>query len=212
MSKKNTRTSSQDSKSPIVISVAKYGLVGTLITALFGLAGVGLTAYLNNPVVVIPIKTLSVTFLTSHSRYVTAMDNQAGWNWQLRAETKNLGEWEKFLLSCVDDSQVAFIDYHRRYVTAMDDQAGQKWELRAETKNLGEWEKFTLVETKTGRELLCSAVFKLLQQGSVAVAIKTYHGRYVTAMDDQAGQKWELRAETKNLGEWEKFMMIPLAP
>ncbi len=43
-------------------------------------------------------------------------------------------------------------------------------------------------------------------------ALKTFHGRYVTAMNDQPGFNWELRAETGTLGDWEKFTLILLSP
>ena len=131
----------------------------------------------------------------------------AGRDWVLRAETQNLGDWEKFTLLCQDNGQVAFETHHGRYVTAMD--AGWDWVLRAETQDLSDWEKFTLVDAETGTDLPCSEVSQLLlQQGEVTVALKTYHGRYVTAMD--AGWDWVLRAETRSLSYWEKFVLILL--
>ncbi|RME42698.1 MAG: hypothetical protein D6791_17110, partial [Chloroflexi bacterium] len=120
----------------------------------------------------------------------------AGWDWVLRADTQNLGDWEKFTLLYQGNNQVAFKTYHSRYVTAMD--AGWDWVLRAETQELGDWEKFTLVDAEAGTELSCSEVCqRLLQQGEATVALRTYHGRYVTAME--AG--WVLRADAQSLSD-----------
>jgi hypothetical protein len=47
MSKKTPRRRSQASKSPVEVIVAKYGLFGTVITALLGLIGVSLAAYIS---------------------------------------------------------------------------------------------------------------------------------------------------------------------
>jgi len=43
---------------------------------------------------------------------------------------------------------------------------------------------------------------------SEVITIKTFHGRYVTAMD--AGWDWEIRAEAEMLGDWEKFVLLYL--
>jgi tetratricopeptide (TPR) repeat protein len=45
---------------------------------------------------------------------------------------------------------------------------------------------------------------------SMAVALVTYHGRYVTAMNDEGSPGWVLRAETNVLKDWEKFTLFCL--
>jgi len=39
-----------------------------------------------------------VAIRTFCDRYVTAMDDQPGWNWELRAETSGVSDWERFKL------------------------------------------------------------------------------------------------------------------
>ena len=136
------------------------------------------------------------------------------WDWVLRAErekSKGVDCWEKFTLLCLDNSKVALKTHHGRYVTAMG--ADRDWVIRAErqeSQGVGDWEKFTLVEPETEKELSCSeAVFRLLEQGNVRIALRTHHdGRYVTAMNDEDNRDWVLRAETKTLSDWEKFTVI----
>jgi hypothetical protein len=149
------------------------------------------------------IRSETVVLRTSRDRYVTAMDDQPGWNWELRAETRNLGDWEKFTLLCLNNGKIALKTHHDRYVTATD--ATYEWKLRAETRNLGDWEQFTVVNAETEKEVPCSEVFGLFEQ----IALRTSHGRYVTAMNDQPGWNWELRAETRSLSYWEKFTLAP---
>ena len=147
-----------------------------------------------------------VALITFHGRYVTAMG--ADRDWVLRAETTELKDWEKFTLLCLDNGKVALKTHHDGYVTAMG--ADRDWVLRAETTELKDWEKFTLVEADTGEQLPCLEAFKLFGQDSVRVALKTHHDRFVTAMNDQPGWDWELRAETRTLSDWEKFELVPL--
>jgi tetratricopeptide (TPR) repeat protein len=78
-----------------------------------------------------------------------------------------------------------------RYVTAMAEDRG--WVLRAETIVAKEWERFTL---------LCLHNDK--------IAFKTYHGRYVTAMNGESDRDWRLIAETNVMGVWEMFYPIDL--
>jgi hypothetical protein len=40
---------------------------------------------------------------------------------------------------------------------------------------------------------------------SEQVAIRTYHNKYVTAVNNKPGWSWELRAETETVGAWETF-------
>lgn len=147
-----------------------------------------------------------VALITFHGRYVTAMG--ADRDWVIRAETTKLKDWEKLTLLCLDNGKVALKTHHDRYVTAMG--ADRDWVLRAETAELKDWEKFTLVEADTGEQLPCLEAFKLFGQDSVRIAFKTHHDRYVTAMDDQPGWDWELRAETRTLSDWEKFELVLL--
>jgi hypothetical protein len=151
---------------------------------------------------------LAVALQTYHGRYVTAMDNGGTWDWVLRAETRKLSDWEKLTLFCLDDGKVAFQTYHGRYVTAMDNGGTWDWVLRAEAQKLSDWEKFTLVNAANGRNLPCSEAVKLLGQGGVSIALQTYHGRYVTAMDNGGTWDWVIRAETQKLSGWEKLRII----
>lgn len=125
----------------------------------------------------------------------------------LRAETTTISTWEKFTLLCLDNDRVALETFHDRFVTATDGQLDGNWVLRAETRDRLAWEEFTLVEAESGEELPCAEVFKQLEQEDVRIALKTCHGRFVTAMDDQPGWNWELWAETENVSDWEKFTL-----
>jgi hypothetical protein len=44
-----------------------------------------------------------------------------------------------------------------------------------------------------------------LSQPTTTVALRTYHGRYVTAMNNEGNRDWVLRAQTQELKDWEKF-------
>ncbi len=149
----------------------------------------------------------TVAFKTFHDRFVTAMG--ADRDWVLRAETRQISDWEKFTLICLDNGKVALTTSHGRYVTAMNDQPGFDWELRGETNVLSDWEKFTVIDPDTEEQLTCMRVFELLEQGEVRIALQTYHNRYVTAMNDEPGRDWKLRGETNELRDWEKFTVIP---
>ncbi len=134
------------------------------------------------------LQTEVIAIKTFHGRYVTAMD--AGWNWELRAETEVLGDWEKFVLLHLDNGKVALKTFHGRFVSATDNTGCCDWVLRAETRERGMAEEFTLVDLGNGK-----------------VAFETYYGRYVTAFD--AGRCWMLRAETQKLSTWEEFTVVP---
>ena len=95
--------------------------------------------------------------------------------------------------SVVVSETVAFMTFHGWYVTAMDDKddaTGEitDWKLRAKTSWIDNWEKFTLFCLDNGK-----------------VALRTYHGRYVTATDANGG--WVLRADTNNRLAWEEFTL-----
>jgi hypothetical protein len=144
-----------------------------------------------------------VTILTFHGRYAAATDDTE--DWKIEAKSKLLGDTGRFDLICLDDGQAAFKTYYGRYITAMDGGWDPSWVLRAETASLNDWEKLTLIDPQTGQPLQCQDVLAQLGQGSVVVAFKTFHNRYVTAMWQDWG--WVLRAETTTLGDWEKFTL-----
>ena len=151
------------------------------------------------------VSTMTVALRTYHGRYVTAMDNGGSWNWVLRAETHTLSDWERFTAICLDDGKIALQTYHGGYVTAMNDEDDREWKL-AQTQELKDWEKFTLLNAETGTQLPCLDAFKLFRKGEVSIALRTYHDRYVTAMDN--GYDWKLRAQTQELKDWERFTVI----
>jgi hypothetical protein len=134
------------------------------------------------------IQTKVVAIETFHDRYVTAMDDQPGWNWELRAEAETVSTWERFRLLYLDNGKVALKTHHNRFVTAAGD-AGSCNILRAESRDRGETEEFIL-ESLNGSK----------------VALLTAHRYYVTAGDD--GRCWLLRAETEVQGGWEEFELI----
>jgi hypothetical protein len=150
----------------------------------------------------------TVALLTHHGRYVTDVNDKN----DLRAETKDLTDCEKFTLFCLDDDKVALKTCHGWYVTALNDEGDRDWKLRAYTKELNDWEKYTLFDVENERKLSCPEVLGLLKQGSVVIALKTHHGRYVTAQNDEGDRDWKLRAYTKELNDWEKFTLIPCQP
>lgn len=129
-----------------------------------------------------------VAIKTFHGRYVTAMDED--WNWELRAETATISDWEKFVLLYLDNGKVALKTYHGRFASATDDIGCCNWVLIAEAKERGICEEFTLVDLGNGR-----------------VAFETCYGRYVTALN--AERCWILRAETQTLGAFEEFTIVP---
>jgi len=143
-----------------------------------------------------------IALRTYHGTYVTAMD--ANKDWKL-AQTQELKDWEKFTLLCLDDGKVALRTYHGTYVTAMNDEDDRDWKL-AQTQELKDWEKFTLFNAETRTQLPCLDALKLFRNGEVNIALRTYHGRYVTAMDANKG--WVIRAQTRELKDWEKFTVI----
>jgi formylglycine-generating enzyme required for sulfatase activity len=195
LSEARTRKARQVRLRCLVVSAALILLVGV----------VAVIAWLTRPT------KLTVALKTYHGRYVTAMNDKEGRDWEIRAETSTLGNWERFTLLCVDDGKAAFQTYHGRYVTAMNDEEGRDWELRAETTTLSDWETFTIIEPETEKKLRCSEVLRSLRQGDVRIALMTRHGRYVTATNDEDDRDWALRAETGTLGDWEKFVVEPLS-
>ena len=208
------------------VIVAIIGVIATLITTI----GIIIVAIIQNrssqEIVIIPtdtpipipketpVPTITPTppviaLLTTHGNYITAFDGESEWNWGLRAEAKTLNDWEKFRLICLDDGKAAFITHHGRYVTAMGDDLD--WELRAETLELKEFETFTLFDADTETHLTCPEVVEsLYADGQARIALQTYHGRFVTAMDGTEDWNWIIRAETKNLLASERFVAVLL--
>jgi hypothetical protein len=157
-----------------------------------------------------------VVLITAHNRYVTAMG--ADWDWVLRAEADRVGDYEEFSLLCQDDGKVALRTWHKtgdgdnRYVTAMG--ADGDWLLRAETDVIDLYEQFTLLDADTGKPRPCSDVVESLESdGKARMAFETYHekdgkNRLVTAMGTD--WDWVLRAETNELGAYERFTVLSL--
>jgi hypothetical protein len=138
----------------------------------------------------IVVRSESVAILTYHETYITAMKDEKGWNWELRAETDTVSHWEKFTLLYLDNRKVALMTDHGRFVSATGDDGCCNWILRAETLDRGESEEFTRVDLDDGR-----------------VAFKTNQGRYVSARSGE--ERWRVVAQPGGLNDWEKFELIP---
>jgi hypothetical protein len=156
--------------------------------------------------------TPKVAFQTTHGRYVSAMGNDE--EWLIIAQAFSIDDYERFTLLCLDDGRVAFQTWHtkdgkNRVVSAMGED--KDWILMAETNVIDAYEKFTFFDADTGIQRSCLEVVESLEaDGKVRIALYTYHGRFVTAMDGNWDPPWLLRAETHELGESEKFLMILL--
>jgi hypothetical protein len=168
-----------------------------------------------------------ITLLTTHNKYVTAGNGEDIWNWAVKAKATTISYWEKFWVSCLDDGRFALLTHHGNYVTAMDDgikldgSGKWDWELRNETHMLDRFEMFTFFDPHTKpeeKEVKCEEVIESLSLGNIEIALKTYHGRYVTAMDNgmkisgSGNWDWELRAETFDLQASEIFTATLLSP
>ncbi|MCB9420757.1 MAG: hypothetical protein H6667_13200 [Ardenticatenaceae bacterium] len=150
-----------------------------------------------------------IAIQTTHGHYFTAFDSASQEAWAIRAETATIGDWEKFKLLCLDDERAAFMTVHGRYLTALDED--WNWILKAETTDLQEFETFTLFNADSGAQLDCTAVVASLYANQQArIALKTWHGRYVTAMDNTDNWNWVIRAETHELLANEKFTAVLL--
>jgi len=133
-----------------------------------------------------------IALKTHHDRYVTAMGAESDW---VLSQTVELTDCGKFTSIYLNDGKIAFKTCYDRYVTAEDDTAEDEkkdWVLRAETTEIRAWEEFTPI---------------LIYSDSGKVAFKTYHDRYVTAMD--AASDWVL-SQTVELTDCGKFIMISL--
>jgi len=154
------------------------------------------TMTLTPPDILTPTPTPAVTrstrvaILTFHETYVTAMNDQQGWDWELWAKRDTVKDWEKFFLLYLDNGKVALKTDHGKFVSATRDDGCCNWILKAETPHRGESEEFSLINAGDGK-----------------IAFKTYQGTYVSATS--AEQCWRVRAETRKPGDWEKFTLIP---
>jgi hypothetical protein len=148
------------------------------------------------------VESATVAIMTFHDRYVTA--GQADRDWLLTAELTELGAWETFTLLCLANDKVALKTDHDRYVTAW--QGDRDWVLTGEMTALDTWEMFTLINAETGEQLPCSEGFELIAQGNAKIALKTDHGRYVSAL--LADEDWVLKGEATVLDTWEAFTVV----
>jgi hypothetical protein len=137
------------------------------------------------------IRSEFVGIQTHHGTYITAMDDQPGWDWELKAQENEIKDWERFTLLYLDNGKVALKTDHGRFVTATGDDGCCNWILRAKTTTLR-----------------VSDEFKLIDLGNGMVAFETHRGRYVSATGP--GQSWRVRAEATNVDDWEKFTLIDL--
>jgi hypothetical protein len=164
----------------------------------------------------IPDKEVKVAFKTAPGHYVTAMGSD--YDWILRAETTNRGDFEEFTLRCLGKDKISLQTWHdkdgiNRYVSAMG--ADRDWILMAETNVLDDYERFTLIDANTGTPLSCTKMIQSLKSsGTIKIALGTYHEkdgkqRLVTAMNEE--WDWILRAETNALFASEIYTVILLS-
>jgi len=128
-----------------------------------------------------------VALRTFHERYVTAMDDQLGWDWELRAHTEWINYWEIFTLIWRGNDTIALKTFHGKYVTAMD--AAQEWVLEGKKdSSIGACEKFTLEHHPDNK-----------------VAFYTCHNKYVSAKEGD--EEWLLK-QAKDPWGWEMFVLV----
>ncbi len=97
---------------------------------------------------------------------------------------------EKFTLIYLGD-KAALRTSQGRYVSVM---PGDPWPLKAEmlAQAPGSDQQFTLINLDDGR-----------------VALRTVYNKYLTALNDEPGRNWEIRASADEMLAWEKFTLIP---
>jgi hypothetical protein len=138
-------------------------------------------------------------------------------DWILRAETTDLGDYERFNMLCLGNGKVAFQTFHttdgkNRYVTATDD--GKGWLLFTLTTDRLAWEEFIVFDPGSNQPLPCVRVFGRLSQGESQVALQTFHtvwkkNRFVTAKSE--ADRWKLVAETLDLTDEARFTLVPIS-
>jgi hypothetical protein len=134
-------------------------------------------------------------------------------SWVLRAETSVVDKSEILTLYCLRSGKVALKTAHDKYVTATHDRDGRDWVLWAHSDGIKASQRFALYDVDTEQRVPCrNALDRVGQNQLLVVGLRTIHRRYVTAMDDQQGWDWELRAETRNLYAWEEFMVVTPTP
>ena len=157
---------------------------------------------------------LRVALKTTHDRYVSAMG--ADHNWLLIAQAFGIDDYEKFTLLCQDDGQAVLQTWHKnqadkhRVVTAMMNDGDWDWMLRAETGVIDTFEKLTLFDASASEQQCSKMIESLLEKGEITISLRTYHNRFVKAMDGAWHMPWVLRAETGIMGASEKFRMTLL--
>ncbi len=77
MSKKKSQPSTKNTKSPIEILIAKYGLWGTIITAIVGLVGVGISGYLTYAGIRLQVEAPIIATQTAQSDQLTWVSSSA---------------------------------------------------------------------------------------------------------------------------------------
>jgi hypothetical protein len=207
----------------------KPRVLTTVIGGILLLFGIGLLMY-NSDIngeslepTITPSSSI-IALITTHGNHVTAGNDEPYWNWELRGEANNISDWERFRPICLENGNAAFITYHDRFVTAMDDSpkpGGGSWDwiIQAETIAQDAFEEFTIFDVDTNQPMTCQEFVEVLHsRGSVRIALKTRHGRFVTAMDDSpkpdgsGNWNWELRNETFTLQASEIFTATLLSP
>jgi hypothetical protein len=93
-----------------------------------------------------------------------------------------------FILFHLSNGKVALETSDGRYITA---DKSEPWTLKANAQDLDKAQQFILIDLGDGM-----------------VAFETDSDRYVTAMGEDFG--WRLRAETRDLREYERFTLLPL--
>ena len=114
-----------------------------------------------------------ISLQTYHDLFV-ALDPSQEWMLIGNAEADTA---ERFSLLHLSNGKVALRASNGNYVTTIH---RGRWSLLANAPELGEAQQFDLHRLDDGR-----------------VSFKTVYHRYITAMDDQPGWQWELRAETE---------------
>jgi hypothetical protein len=136
-----------------------------------------------------------VALRSFHGRFVTALAAGGGW---LLTQELDLTDCGWFTLHYLDDGKVALMTCHGRYITAPKTGATRSdWRL---------WQQ---------PELDDCGQFALYDLGGDKVAVETCAGNLLTAGDGgwPAELAWAVVAETDDIKDWERFMMLqPYTP
>ena len=144
-----------------------------------------------------PSPSITVTLVSFHSRYVTALGEQDGWKLTQEAE---LGPCGRFILHRLVNGKVSLETCFGRYIVAPSGCDSRRGCILRQESELGDPEQFDLYEL--GPDEL----------GNDTVAFRTREGRFFTAGDAGLGWEgelaWSVVAETTILDEWEKFTLL----